>query len=123
MALDLFAQKNQVEAGVILACVGSLRRAVIRFADQPVGAVFEAPDDSVRFEIVSLIGTLSRHGEHYHISISDQQGTTIGGHLLDGCLVYTTAEIVIGILPGKQFLRRYCENSGYDELFVFEENG
>lgn len=38
-----------------------------------------------RFEIVSLTGTLSRHGAHLHISIADFQGNVVGGHLMDGC--------------------------------------
>lgn len=38
-----------------------------------------------RFEIVSLTGTLSRHGAHLHIAIADFQGNVVGGHLMDGC--------------------------------------
>lgn len=34
-----------------------------------------------RFEIVSLTGTLSRHGCHLHISIADFQGRATGIHL------------------------------------------
>ena len=47
------------------------------------------------FEIVGLTGTLSKNGSHMHISISDSTGKTIGGHLLKGCIVYTTAEIIL----------------------------
>ena len=34
-------------------------------------------------------------GVHLQIAIFDQ-GKTIGGHQGDGCIIYTTAEIVIG---------------------------
>ncbi|MEH2445742.1 MAG: DUF296 domain-containing protein [Nostoc sp.] len=34
-------------------------------------------------------------GVHLHIAISDQEGKTIGGNLDDGCIIYTTTEIVI----------------------------
>jgi predicted DNA-binding protein with PD1-like motif len=40
-------------------------------------------------------GTVSVNGSHLHISISDSTGKTIGGHLMEGCKIYTTAEIVI----------------------------
>jgi uncharacterized protein len=118
--LDRFAHDNAIEAACILACVGSLRRAVIRFADQPEGSVYQAGPDrkEPRFEIVSLTGTLSRHGSHYHIAISDPQGKTLGGHLMDGCLIYTTAEVVVGVLPGVRFLREQDDETGYPELFV-----
>jgi hypothetical protein len=38
-----------------------------------------------RFEIVSLTGTLSRHGAHLHVAVADFQGNVVGGHLMDGC--------------------------------------
>ena len=47
------------------------------------------------FEIVSITGTVSTNGSHIHVSISDGDGVTIGGHLVSGCKIYTTAEIVI----------------------------
>jgi uncharacterized protein len=111
--LDRFAQDRQLEAACVLACVGSLTRAELRFANQPGPSVLEG-----HFEIVSLEGVLSVHGSHYHIAISDGEGKTWGAHLLEGCRVYTTAEIVIGELPGLRFLRKPCPESGYDELEV-----
>jgi len=111
--LDRFAQDRQVEAACVLACVGSLTRAVLRYANQPHGATLEG-----YFEIVSLEGVMSVYGSHYHIAISDGEGRTWGAHLLEGCRIYTTAEIVVAELPGMQFLRTPCPESGYDELEV-----
>jgi predicted DNA-binding protein with PD1-like motif len=71
-----------------------------------------------KFEIVSLVGTLSTHGIHLHISISDKDGKTIGGHLEKGCLIYTTAEIVIGVSEDFIFVRTVDENTGYKELEI-----
>lgn len=56
--------------------MGSLAKAAIRFANQVTVSEFEE-----YFEIVSLTGTVSIHGSHLHISISDRNGRTIGGHL------------------------------------------
>ncbi|MCX8026136.1 MAG: DNA-binding protein, partial [Thermanaerothrix sp.] len=71
--LDAWARENAVQAAVVLTCVGSLRRAALRLADQPGPTIFEG-----KFEIVSLTGTLSVHGSHYHIAISDAVGQTLG---------------------------------------------
>jgi len=67
---------------------------------------------------VSLTGTVSVHGSHLHISISNPDGYTIGGRLMPGCRVYTTAEIVLASFPGLVFQREPCDKSGYDELVV-----
>jgi riboflavin synthase alpha subunit len=47
-------------------------------------------------EIVSLTGTLSSEGLHVHISLAGPDGACFGGHLVHGCIVDTTAELVIG---------------------------
>ena len=43
----------------------------------------------------SLTGTLSPTGHHLHMSISDRDCRTYGGHVLEGCIVRTTAELVL----------------------------
>ncbi len=71
------------------------------------------------FEIVSLTGTVSMYGSHLHISISEGDGKTIGGHLVAGCRVYTTAEIVLAAFEEVVYRREKLENdSGYEELVV-----
>jgi predicted DNA-binding protein with PD1-like motif len=93
--------------------VGSLTRATLRYANRNEPTVLTG-----HFEIVSLSGILSRHGSHFHIAISDGQGRTIGAHLLPGSAVYTTAEIVLGILPDLRFLRTFDPQTGYPELDI-----
>ena len=80
-----FAEKEHLQAGVILTCVGSLECAALRLADRPGTEYLNG-----KFEIVSLVGTLSPDGPHLHISLSDGSGKTTGGHLQDGSLIYTT---------------------------------
>ncbi len=101
-----------VEAACVLTCVGSLERAVVRFADASAGTVLTG-----KLEILTLSGTLSRHGAHLHICVADKNGRVRGGHLLDGSTVYTTAETVLGILPGV-FRREFDPATGYPELVV-----
>lgn len=111
--LTKFISDRQIRAGCVITCVGSLTVAVLRLANREEYSTFEG-----YFEIVSLTGTLSIHSSHLHISISDTDGRTIGGHLVEGCKVYTTAEIVIGAFPDLVYTRQPCEFSGYDELVV-----
>jgi uncharacterized protein len=111
--LNAFALAHQVEAACILTCVGSLSRAVLRLAGHPDGTTYDGT-----FEIVSLVGTLSKFGSHYHIAIANQTGETVGGHLMPGSLIYTTAEIVIGIMPQYCFHRVHDQTTGYAELMI-----
>ncbi|MBD2092802.1 DUF296 domain-containing protein [Microcoleus sp. FACHB-1515] len=111
--LDDFVRKQQIEAACILTCVGSLSEANLRYANQPEGTA-----QIGQFEIVSLTGVMSMHGSHYHIAIADSTGHTLGGHLLKGCLIYTTAEIIVGILPQYRFRREFDSASGFRELAI-----
>ena len=107
---------NHIEAGWIATGVGSLTRYHIRFANQPEGTTGNG-----HFEIVSLVGTLSTNGNHLHLSISDSTGTTIGGHLLQGCTVYTTAEIVLYATDKYSFSREKDGTTPWEELQVKEK--
>ena len=111
--LVAFAAANDLKSGVILTCVGSVRQAALRLANKPNTTMYEGMR-----EIVSLTGTLCPDGPHLHISLSDGEGVTIGGHLQDGNLIYTTAEVVIGELEDVVFCRELCTESTYDELVV-----
>lgn len=113
LEIEAFVARENVAAGAIITCVGSLTRAVLRPAGQT---------DPLRidedFEIVSLVGTLSVEGSHLHVSVSDPHGVTMGGHLLAGCLVRTTAEIIVGVLEGTRFARELDPKTGFKELVV-----
>ena len=114
--IKTFVDEKGIEAGIILACVGSLTTATLRLANSTSYNTIKGP-----FEIVSLTGTVSTHGSHLHISISNGDGPTIGGHLVGGCLIYTTAEIVIAEFPEIVYKREYCEDSGHAELIIEEK--
>jgi len=112
--LTAFVQAHHLRAGTMLTCVGSLTVATLRLANQ------EGPTEyRGHFEIVSLVGTLSTNGSHLHLAVADSTGRTIGGHLLDGCRVYTTAEIVLGELSALEYRRETGPTFGYQELTVY----
>lgn len=111
--IEAFVKEKRIRAGFIITTVGSLRQASIRLADQSSATQFDG-----KFEIVSLVGTMGQDGVHLHISISDSTGKTIGGHLVEGCVIYTTAEIVIGEAEGLVFSREKDSETGYQELRI-----
>jgi len=115
-SIEALVKEKNIIAGWINTCVGSLTDHTIRFANQQEGS-----RGSGHFEIVSLSGTLSVNGSHLHISISDSTGKTIGGHLLEGCKIYTTAEIVIGITASYEFKRMKDGTTEWEELQVNEK--
>jgi predicted DNA-binding protein with PD1-like motif len=111
--LELFAQEKGLRAGLILTAVGSLQKVSLRLADQKDSTSFDG-----KYEIVSLVGTLSTDGVHLHLSVSDSTGKTLGGHLVEGCEIYTTAEIVLADARGLLFTREQDAQTGYKELRI-----
>lgn len=108
-----FAKANSIKAGVIVTCVGSLEQYNLRFANQPDGSKATG-----HFEVLSLSGTFSDSGLHLHLSVADSLGKTIGGHLLDENLVYTTIELVVADLSDLEFTREVDSAYGYPELAI-----
>jgi predicted DNA-binding protein with PD1-like motif len=111
--LQQFALTRNIQAAFIITCVGSLSVARLRLADRASASTFEG-----KFEIVSLVGTLSADGPHLHIAVADSEGVMIGGHLLEGSSVSTTAEIVIGEAEELRFTRAVDAETGFRELLV-----
>jgi predicted DNA-binding protein with PD1-like motif len=112
-ALQDFINLHNILAGCIMGCVGSLTRYHLRFANRETGSIQDG-----FFEITSLTGTVSVHGSHLHITVSDNSGSLIGGHLLDGCIIYTTVELIIGEIKDLVFDRVTDENTGWKELAI-----
>ena len=108
-----YVVNNNIQAGWIVTCVGSLTKYNIRFANQS-----ELTSESGHFEIVGLTGTLSVNGSHLHITISDSKGRTIGGHLADNNIIYTTAEIVIESSDSYLFKRIKDGTTPWEELQI-----
>lgn len=108
-----FARRAELRAAAVLTCVGSLTTVVLRHANRSEPAVRTG-----HFEIVSLAGTLGRDGGHLHLSAADGDGVAFGGHLLDGSLIFTTAEVVVAELLDAEFRRGPDPTTGFRELVV-----
>lgn len=113
LSLENFARENAITAGWIMSGVGSLNQIAIRFANQNepfLGKGF--------FEILTLTGTISENGSHIHISVADREGKVMGGHLMPGNIIYTTAELIIGSSPEYIFRREKQEGTPWAELQI-----
>ena len=112
-AIEDYAREHRIAAGTVVSGVGCVSRWHLRDA---TGVRERSGEEDV--EIVSLMGTVSEHGCHLHASFSREDLSAFGGHLLPGCIVNTTAEIVLLELEDFAFDRRPDPETGYDELTV-----
>ena len=105
------SRKHGIAAACIVSAVGSLSQAMVRYADKPGASNINGP-----LELLMLSGTLSADGAHLHGSVADANGEVRGGHIMPGCIVRTTAEVVIALLPGWEFRRELDAATGFNEL-------
>lgn len=109
---EAFAAEPET-AGFMAAAVGSLDAADLRPAGRDGALRIAGP-----LEIVALSGTFSVDGPHLHLAVSDAGGAMRGGHLLVGCRVRTTAEVIIALAAGPCFSRPVDPGTGYRELAI-----
>ena len=101
------------QSGFVLSGIGSLSRASLRFAAAEVPTLLVEP-----LEILSLAGSVTPQGAHLHASVSTASGRVLGGHVAYGCLVRTTAELLVAVLPEWRLSREHDAASGYQELAI-----
>ena len=107
-----------IEAAFVVAGIGSLREARLRFAGRD-----ELQHTVGDLEILTLSGTLGAGGAHLHASLADADGRVLGGHVAPGCIVRTTAEVLLGLLDDVRFTREPDAATGYAELHVWPRGG
>lgn len=111
--LQKFVTDQNIQAGWIMTAIGSLDEYNLRFANCDKGTAAKG-----FYEIITLSGTVSANGCHLHIAISDRNGQLVGGHLLEGCRIYTTAEIIIGVSGEHIFSRENDGSTPWKELQI-----
>ena len=100
-------------AGFMVSAVGSLTGARLRLAG--TGEPHNLHGD---LEILTLAGTVAGNGSHLHMSVADCDGRVMGGHVARGCIVRTTAEILLLLLPEWSFNRELDPATGFAELVI-----
>lgn len=111
LSIKALAQEKQIKVGVVLSAVGCVLKARLRDASG-----INIRDIDEHCEIVSLNGTVSEKRCHLHLALSKEDLSTVGGHMVEGCIVNTTCELVIAELPGQQMEVEFDEETGYKEL-------
>lgn len=112
-SLAKIVKDHNIKAGSVASCVGCISTLNLRLAGAESTLSKCEP-----FEIVSVMGSLTLEHQHVHISVSDKQGHVWGGHLLEGTLIDTTAELIIHSYPDLTFSRKMDESTGYTELVI-----
>lgn len=112
-ALEQAATAHGAAAAFVLSAVGSLKPARLRLAGAE--ATLDIDTD---VELLTLSGTLAPGASHLHMSVSDAQGRVLGGHVAYGCIVRTTAEVLLALLPGWRFSRQPDPATGWAELVI-----
>ena len=115
LSIRTLCEREKIDAAVVLSAVGCVSRAVLRAAG---GVNLRSVDEPC--EIVSLNGTASRTRCHLHLALSREDLSTIGGHMMPGCIVNTTCELVLGVLEHMRFDVEQDVQTGYDELIFTE---
>ena len=112
-ALDDLAAAQASASAFVVAGIGSLVEARLRYAGEAAETRIEGP-----LEILSLSGTLGAGGSHLHMAVSDAAGRVYGGHVGRGNVVRTTAEVLLAPLPDWSLGRTHDPATGFAELVV-----
>ncbi|HRN85991.1 MAG TPA: DNA-binding protein [Candidatus Dojkabacteria bacterium] len=117
LEIKRIAKENHFSAACIVNAVGSLSKLIVRTDVRDGKPVIK---EYGKVEVVSLIGTIGKDGDHLHIHIAGGQidGIVVGGHLVDGCIVHTTVELMFLVMEEMEFITELDSNTGFDELVV-----
>ena len=105
------AKNSRVKTGFFLL-IGTLKKAKLGFYREGQYPPIEIAGP---LEITSCVGNVSiKEGEpftHAHISVSNDKGEVFGGHVLPGCIVAATGELVLVETAGVNLERRLDKNT------------
>ena len=111
LSIRRIAEEEKLQAAVVLSAVGCVSCARLR--DASGVNIRELPE---HFEIVSMTGTVSAVRCHLHVALSREDLSTVGGHLVPGCIVNTTCELVLLEMEDVAYQVEQDGETGYDEI-------
>ena len=112
-SLERLLTARGCEAAFVLAGIGSLAAVRLRFAGEAEPSTIDGA-----VEMLTLSGSLSPTSSHLHMSVAGADGRVLGGHVAHGCIVRTTAEVLVALLPDWSMTRVPDPATGYPELVV-----
>ena len=117
-SIEEIANENKIQSAH-LSMIGAVSGVHLGYFDRELNSYkdFTVEED---LEIISGIGNISRHDGKYivhaHIVAADKAGRCYGGHLLGGCEVSVTIELVITEIP--ELTRTRDEKTGLNLLNI-----
>jgi predicted DNA-binding protein with PD1-like motif len=118
-AIEDVARKHGVQSGQ-LSLIGAISQAKLGYYHRESAKYRDfTVDEDV--EVVSCIGDISTHEGnlvvHAHMIVADEKGKCWGGHLLSGCTVSVTIELVI-IETEIELIRKRDDVTGLNLLHI-----
>lgn len=116
-AIEDYCESNGVTSGIVIGIIGSLEKASLNFLKSlPANYINKQFDGPM--EIASAQGSVAKMDDkiivHIHVLV-DNENEIRGGHLVEGSIVFSTAEVVIGELE-RQLKRTKNDYTGLFEL-------
>src|SRR5438876_5834881 len=112
-SIERFCVEREIRAAWVSA-IGAVQHASFAYYEQDELRYLELESDQ-HHEIIGFIGNISIRDEkpflHAHATFGSRSGSTAGGHLLHGCLVFA-AEVTIREMTGVELVRHTDEVSG-----------
>ena len=78
----------------LISAVGDLSKVSFKCPLNEKPVIFEK-----KLEIITLSGFLKSSKSHLHISVSDENCSVFGGHLLPETIVLKSLDVLIGVIP------------------------
>ena len=97
--VDVYNSLNELHrdhksTSFLISAVGDLSKVSLKCPLNDLPLIFEK-----KLEIITLSGYLRSTESHLHISVSDENGSVFGGHLLSGTIVLKSLDVLIGVVP------------------------
>ena len=112
-----FTEKLEVKNAVFFA-IGALKKAKLAFYDQGEKKYSEINIEKP-LEVISCMGNVSSMKKktmvHAHVSLADKDGSSYGGHLIKGSIVFAT-ELFLMKVEGIDLEREYDPVTGLNLL-------
>ena len=118
-SIEKVAKEHDVKSGQ-LSLIGAVSKAKLGYFDRK-GVEYKDFTVDEDVEVVSCIGNISTHDGnivvHAHMIVADEAGKCWGGHLMAGCMVSVTIELVI-IETEIELIRKRDDVTGLNLLHI-----
>lgn len=110
-AITLRAKQTEITSGFFIL-IGAVKRAKIGFYRQEKYKSIEIAEP---LEIASCMGNISVKEQelivHAHIVLANENGKVFGGHLMPGCIISATGELILIEAADARIQRKFDERT------------